>query len=223
MDVTALVEEIEQRVARMPAPNTAAVRAVRREYVRSTKELADKDVLKACAALIARRRVPRFLADEWLAARADAFGLLTGKQVERLGEGMSSWDQVDCFACILSGRAWKEGLIGDAAVVKWAKSRDRWWRRAALVSTVPLNLKARGGEGDARRTLAICRLLLDDRDEMVVKALSWALRVLAMRDADSVRQFLAENGDRMAALVRREVRNKLETGLKTPRASKSAR
>ena len=130
---------------------------------------------------------------------------------------MSSWDQVDCFACYLSGPVWREGQIADAAIVAWAKSKDRWWRRAALVSTVPLNVKAKGGQGDARRSLSICRLLADDRDDMVVKALSWALRALAERDAPAVRRFIEKNEARLAALVLREVRHKLATGRKNPK------
>ena len=80
---------------------------------------------------------------------------------------------------------------------------DRWWRRAALVSTVPLNLRAAGGTGDTSRTLAICEQLAADRDDMVVKALSWALRELSVRwDPDAVRAFLAHprpRGPRHAA------------------------
>ena len=51
---------------------------------------------------------------------------------------------------------------------------------------------------------------------MVVKALSWALRALTVHDPEAVRAFLADHD--VAARVRREVTNKLETGLKQPRA-----
>jgi len=82
------------------------------------------------------------------------------------------------------------------------------------VSTVPLNVKAQGGTGDAERTLAVCRLLVADRDPMVVKALSWALRALCVRDPDAVGAFLRQNEGGLPSLVKREVRNKLETGRK---------
>jgi 3-methyladenine DNA glycosylase AlkD len=59
-------------------------------------------------------------------------------------------------------------------------------------------------------------MLEADRDPMVVKALSWALRVLSKRDPEAVRAHLAARSGALAALVRREVRNKLETGLKNP-------
>jgi hypothetical protein len=52
---------------------------------------------------------------------------------------------------------------------------------------------------------------------MVVKALSWALRKLVPYDPKAVREFLATYDERLAARVKREVRNKLTTGLKNPR------
>ena len=87
------------------------------------------------------------------------------------------------------------------------------------MSTVPLNLRAAGGRGDAPRTLAICCSLVADRDDMVVKALSWALRQLVVWDPNAVHAFLDAHDKALAARVRREVRNKLETGLKNPRSA----
>jgi 3-methyladenine DNA glycosylase AlkD len=107
-------------------------------------------------------------------------------------------------------------VLSDATVEKWSRSRDRWQRRLALVCTVPLNSKSRGGIGDTKRTLRICEALMDDRDDMVVKALSWALRELGKRDHEAVRRFLAQHTGRLAARVRREVMNKLTTGRKNP-------
>ena len=64
-------------------------------------------------------------------------------------------------------------------------------------------------------TLAIARLLRSDRDDMVVKALSWALRELIVWDAEAVRRFLSVNEEELAPRVLREARNKLQTGLKS--------
>ena len=60
-------------------------------------------------------------------------------------------------------------------------------------------------------------MLADDHEDMVVKAMSWALRELVVHDPEAVRGFLAENDHLLAARVQREVTNKLETGLKKPR------
>lgn len=72
-------------------------------------------------------------------------------------------------------------------------------------------------DGRPGRTLDICALLADDHDDMVEKALSWALRMLVRWDSESVADFLQAYEDVLAARVKREVNNKLETGLKNPR------
>jgi 3-methyladenine DNA glycosylase AlkD len=105
--------------------------------------------------------------------------------------------------------------VPDSVVQAWCRSDDRWWRRAALACTTALNIPARGGRGDAARTLAICALLLDDRDEMVVKAMSWALRALARQDPKAVKAFVAKHADALAPRITREVNTKLTTGRKT--------
>ena len=52
---------------------------------------------------------------------------------------------------------------------------------------------------------------------MVAQALSWALRELVVHDAAALRAFRDEHEPSLAALVKREVRNKLTAGLKNPR------
>jgi len=57
-----------------------------------------------------------------------------------------------------------------------------------------------------------------DRDPMVVKAMSWALRELGKREPAIVRSLLSRQETTLAPLVRREVSNKLRTGLKSGRS-----
>lgn len=160
----------------------------------------------------------RHLAYELLAGHAEASAGLNEALLRRLGRGMDNWASVDCFSVLLSGPAWRRGQITDAHVLRWARDPNVWWRRCALVSTVPLNLKSRGGHGDTPRTMRLCQALVDDGHDMVQKALSWALRELSKRDPASVQAFLDDHGDRVAARVRREVQRKLDTGRKNPKA-----
>ena len=203
--------------------NAAALRQVRREF---SKRLAgaEPSLVVELSLLLVGRPGPsfahRFFAYELLAHHRGALARLQSRDVEALGRGIDSWGAVDTFACFVSGPAWREGQVKDAAVHRWARSPDRWWRRTALVSTVPLNSKARGGRGDTPRTVAVCELLLADRDDMVVKAMSWALRELAKRDPAAVREFLSNHGTSVAPRVVREVGNKLRTGLKNPRGGR---
>lgn len=148
---------------------------------------------------------------------------LHADRIEALGVGMDNWASVDAYCSLVAGPAWLAGRIEDARVDGWSRSPDRWWRRAALVSTTALNKKrALGGRGDAARTLPLCERLAADRDDMVEKAVSWALRTLAARDPEAVRDFLDAHEDVLAARVLREVRHKLETGVKNPRRTKRA-
>ena len=213
VDARALAEEIDERIRALPDRSTEPVRAVRRAYSRRLRDASAAQVLDLATALLDRHR---WVAYEILYHHAAALSGLRAEDVERLGRGMASWEDVDTFGRYISGPAWQRGLIGDDAVIRWTASADRWWRRAALVSTVVLNLRAAGGTGDTARTLEVCRRLVADRDDMVVKALSWALRALVVWDPDAVRGFLDEHRDQVAARVRREVSNKLDTGLKNP-------
>ena len=145
------------------------------------------------------------------------------EKLERLGRGLDTWDSVDVFSLYLSGPAWRASRIGDEDVHGWARSEDRWWRRVALVSTVALNLKARGGAGDVARTIPVCRMLADDSDDMVVKALSWALRTSISHDRAAVEAFLAEYHHCLAGRVKREVNTKLSSGRKTAKRAVAAK
>ena len=136
------------------------------------------------------------------------------KDIEELGENIDNWVTVDTLAIMVTGQAWRENQISDNDVLNWLESENRWWRRTAVVSTVPLNLKARGGIGDTQRTLLVCGKVVDDRDDMIVKALSWALRELSKSDKKAVEDFMQRYDARLAGRVKREVYTKLTTGRK---------
>ncbi len=200
----------------LPHQNTAAIRKLRRRLSASLSSEQPSLVFQVASELLSNFS-KRWVAYELIANHTAAYLQLNDEDVEQLGSGIDSWHTVDAFARILAGPAWRDGLIGDETIFRWAQSTDRWWRRAALVSTVALNMRTYGGKGDAKRTLTVCRMLASERDDMVVKALSWALRELVVHDAGIVARFLDEHDEQLASRVRREVRNKLETGLKTPR------
>ncbi|KOH43222.1 DNA alkylation repair protein [Sunxiuqinia dokdonensis] len=135
-------------------------------------------------------------------------------QILALGRGLDNWASTDTYSTMIAGWHWREGTLSDQQILAWLKSNNRWMRRVAVVCTVPLNLRSKGGTGDAERTIMICEQVVDDRDDMVVKALSWALRELSKSDSHAVAKFIKKHGDRLHARVRREVTTKLETGRK---------
>jgi 3-methyladenine DNA glycosylase AlkD/uncharacterized protein (DUF952 family) len=193
----------------------AGLRALRREVSRELREAPAKLALEIGESLVASGAPgARVLGSELVAHHPAALAEIGPRDVRRMAGSLSSWSDVDVFACLISGPAYRDGRIAEAEILRWARSRDLWWRRAALVSTVPLNVKAQGGGGDARRTLHICRALVADREDLVVKALSWALRALAERDPAAVRRFVDAQRAKLAPRVLREVGSKLSTGRK---------
>jgi 3-methyladenine DNA glycosylase AlkD len=86
-----------------------------------------------------------------------------------------------------------------ASIFRWAKSRDRWHRRAACVALI---------RGARQRTLfpEVVRLsntLLDDKDDMVQKGLGWLLRETARADPARTVPYLLEIKARAPRLVLR--------------------
>lgn len=69
----------------------------------------------------------RQVAYELLGRRRDARAALGTRAIEGLGRGNDNWKSVDVFGCEVAGRCWKDGQLTDAAVRRWAKSKDRWW------------------------------------------------------------------------------------------------
>ena len=212
---------------------TPQLRRIARREARELKAASGEEVLELCNLLIERggggrvRRQEhgpayesRMVAFDLAAMHRAAFALLNWRELERLGRTLDGWASVDHFARKLSGPAWQRGQISDARVRRWATSSDFWWRRAGLVSTIALNERHLGA-GDATRTLAICELFVDERADLHVKALSWALRELAIRDPDAVIGYIIVREDRLAPRVLREVRNKLETGHKQAKPSEA--
>jgi 3-methyladenine DNA glycosylase AlkD len=194
------------------------LRTVMRQFAGELRGAPARAVIDVALALVRGRTVEgRQVGYEIIARRPDARALLTTRLVERLGRGNDNWASVDGFAMFLSGPAWREGRVADADVARWARSPDRWWQRTALASTVALNIAARGGTGDPKRTLRVCSSFIGRTDPMLAKALSWSLRSLVQHDGAAVRAFLDKHHENLPALVRREVTTKLQTGLKHAR------
>ena len=210
---------IEAELRALPVRNTASERAIRCKYSQQLKPFGAELVLALARELIQSYQ-HRWIAYELIRAHQAAFHSLGEAELEELGQGINSWWTVDAFARTLSGPAWMNGQIPDEVILKWGRSEDLWWRRAALVSTVAWNVRSQGGPGDISRTLAVCRLLVADHEDMVVKALSWALRELVAYDPVAVQAFLKEYAGVLAARIKYEVGNKLRTGLKNPRLKK---
>ena len=188
---------------------TNDVRNVRKYYSRIYRH-APAEVMVATTEHLFFDEGYRFVPYELLFHHKGAIQSLTPHQVERFGDGLHDWSSTDIYAHYVAGPAWKAGVIDDALTSQWLHSNSVWWRRAAVVSTIYLY-------GDVEKMLRYSEALVDDHEDMIVKAVSWVLRSAIQYDREAVEAFLKRHHKHLAARVRREVRNKLETGLKNPK------
>ena len=198
------------------ASTVPQLRAFRRTISPRVEDFDRGEILALALRLIRHSDAARYVAYELVQHHRSTAAALTEEEVVALGEGLDSWHTVDGFAYTISGRAWKRGNIDDHAVLSWTESPDVWWRRAALASSVILH-RSPAAERHVERAMIVCEALAADREDMVVKALSWALREVAKAEPERVHAFLARHDDVLHARVKREVANKLRTGLKNPR------
>lgn len=187
---------------------TDDVRNVRKYYSRLYRHAAP-EIMVAIAEHLYFDQGYWFVPYELIRYHPGAIASLTPAQVEALGARLHDWASTDTFSQCISGPAWKQGVIDDEIIRKWIRSPIIWWRRAAVVSTIYSG-------GNPEQMLKYSEMLLDDPEDLIIKALSWVLRRAIRYDRDAVEHFLETHDDRLAARIKREVRNKLETGLKNP-------
>ncbi len=192
-----------------PGTRTEDVRNVRKFYSRLYNKVTPQNMLLLSESLLFEQGY-RFVPYELIYYHPGAIESLTAERALALGDGINDWSSADIYARFILGPAWKTGILSDKHIDQWIFSENLWQRRAAVVSTIFLG-------GDLNRMFYYTKLLLDDHEDLIIKALSWVLRSALQYDREAVIQFLEEHEARLAARVKREVRNKLATGLKTPK------
>jgi 3-methyladenine DNA glycosylase AlkD len=110
------------------------------------------------------------------------------------------WDYVDAIATI---RLW--GLLDNdrpamkAAMLTWSTDDDMWKRRSAILCQLPAKQRT-----DLPFLYACIAPSLESKEFFLRKAIGWALRQYARTDPAEVVRYVAEQGDRLSGLSRRE-------------------
>lgn len=191
------------------------IQQVLKEIRNQYSDWSESDWISFCKALVSTGVFEcQVLAFEMIGRDRKLLDALEYGDLSELGQNLDNWASVDHYSVGIFGVLWGRGVVQDGHIDALLKSDNFWDRRVAVVSTVALNLKSRGGKGDTARTIAICERVVDDRHDMIQKALSWALRELSKRDRDAVLSFMEQYEKRLANRVVREVNHKLEFGTK---------
>jgi 3-methyladenine DNA glycosylase AlkD len=137
--------------------------------------------------------------------------------------GQVGWAEID----ITCQSAWtdKEVLARwpewDAFLEELSGTSNVSLRRASLVLLVT-PLRRTADPRLTQRALANVRRLQHERDRMIAKAVSWALRSMIAAQPDTVRTYLDAHTGALQPIIVREVRKKLETGRKSGKVNTSA-
>ncbi len=109
---------------------------------------------------------------------------------------INSWDLVDCSAYKIVGVYLEDK--NKSPLYKLAKSKDLWERRIAIISTLHF---IKNNQFDD--TLEISKYLLNDKEELIHKAVGWMLREVGKHDAKAERAFLLNCCNKMPRMMLR--------------------
>ena len=87
-----------------------------------------------------------------------------------------------------------------------ARSKNKWERRTAIVSTAHFILKLK----ETAETFALAEILLHDPDDTVNKATGWMLRAAGDIDREAVLKFLEKHAAKISRAALRAAIEKLD-------------
>jgi len=180
---------------------TAELRKVAVRFRRSI--LADRDMafLVAVADKLFRGRVleEKVFAVLMLQGVVGKFGEAEFRLFETWLDRISTWADHDGLVSYLIGPMIAVDPRRAKVVFRWAKSRDRWHRRAAAVGLIRAIREQKCRAEVARVT----EMLRDDRDDMVQKGLGWLLREAVKYDCERTLPLLRKIRGKAPRLVLR--------------------
>ncbi len=109
------------------------------------------------------------------------------------------WDFADAVAGRICSLLQAHRTEVSAVILEWSSDPDLWIRRASITA----QLKAKGNT-DPHLLRRVIEANLSDPEFFIRKAIGWALREYAKTAPGWVSDFVAEHGDRISPLSRRE-------------------
>jgi len=129
--------------------------------------------------------------------------------VERLLRESGTWALVDNLAAHVAGGLVERFPALARTLDRWARDRDFWVRRAAMLA---LLLPLRRGGGDFARFACYADAMLDEREFFIRKAIGWVLREVSKQRPALVVTWLAPRVRRASGVTMREALRDLPEG-----------
>jgi 3-methyladenine DNA glycosylase AlkD len=191
---------------------TPDARRIHKEYFNKVKHLPKRDIFEICELL---HKGPKYedhgIAFSWAGRLVKKLEPADFAILERwLTNYVSNWAACDTFC----GGAVGEFLLRFPEFLPrvrgWAKSKNRWLRRASVVALIP----AAKREKYLDRAFATANDLLEDPDDMVQKGYGWLLKEVANKRAEDVLDFVLKRKARMPRTALRYAIEKMPSAWK---------
>lgn len=117
----------------------------------------------------------------------------------------NNWDLVDLTAYYILGQAIIDGAYSIDILDELSSSKVLWDRRIAMISTMAFIRN-----GDINPTLVLALKLIDNKEDLMHKAVGWMLREAWKKDKDAVESFIIDNYRQMPRTTLRYAIEKME-------------
>lgn len=174
---------------------TALVSKIGAEYFKDIKHLPKQEIFNLCEELWHKGIMEEtFIACQWSYRLRRDFTNKDFKLFERwIKKYVTNWAACDTFCNHTMGSFLEMYPIFAKKLRGWAKSKNRWQRRAAVVSLI---VPTRKGEF-LPDIFALAEILLEDPDDMVQKGYGWLLKVASEAHLQKVFSFVMKNKNKM--------------------------
>lgn len=173
----------------------ADIRAIAKNHFRRIQHLTVKQIFVLCDRLWRSKYIEEsLLACEWTYALRKAYSPGDFAVFQRwVGRNVTNWASCDTLCNHTVGTFLEMFPKYLPRLRTWARSRNRWMRRASAVSLI---VPARKGLF-LEEIFRIADILLEDHDDMVQKGYGWMLKVASKPHLREVHAYVLKNKSRM--------------------------
>jgi 3-methyladenine DNA glycosylase AlkD len=191
---------------------TAIVSKIAREYFNKIKDSEKKEIFALCEELWSSGYTEEsFIAGKWAYFLHKRYEPSDFSVYERWVEKyVSNWASCDTLCNHAIGEYVEKYPERVKDLKRWAKSDNRWMRRAAAVTLI---LPARRGKF-LKDVFEIADILLEDKDDLVQKGYGWMLKEASRQHQSKVFDYVMENKKEMPRTALRYAMEKMPSDLR---------
>jgi 3-methyladenine DNA glycosylase AlkD len=174
---------------------TATVKKIAKKYLKDIKPLKKQEIMSTCEQLLSSDYTEEaFVVSFWLPnllEKFEAIDLSTFKWwIEKY---INNWAKCDSFCNHTIGGLIEKDPTLINELKNWAKSKNRWLKRAAAVSLI---VPAKEGKY-LNSVFEISDILLCDNDDLVQRGYGWLLKEESRKHQQKVFDYVEKNKEKM--------------------------